>query len=537
MSSLKLKIKGKFILMFAALMVCLSVAIGMFSFVLTKNRVLMQTEEQCQNMISLIKQVVPADKVSSFLQNDDLDEYDEIYSGLREIKEAYKPQYLYLFIPLESGDRMHMIFDISADGDDPADHDSLGSIVPDESGLHSRLLSYFSGAAAMSSVVTSTKEYGYVMSDYGLLTGSDGKNVAVIGVDMGMEQIVDEIRTQTFSMILVTVLIIVLFCVLCLITVNGQIVKPIKNLAHHMGQFDKDKSDFEMNSFTVHTNDEIELMASSYNSMANDLHQYVENLRAVTAERERIATELNVATQIQASMLPSIFPPFPSRKEFDIFATMQPAKEVGGDFYDFFMVDDDHLAVVIADVSGKGVPAALFMVIAKTLIKNSLQEGGKPADVFTSVNAQLCENNEAGMFVTAWMAVYEISTGKLTFVNAGHNPPLIKRKDGSFEYLKSRAGFVLAGMGGMKYRDNENFLAAGDILYLYTDGVTEATSVDEQLFGEDRLKAVLDKNADVSLTQLLHMVKGDIDLFVNGAEQFDDITMLALKISDRSAAD
>ena len=170
-------------------------------------------------------------------------------------------------------------------------------------------------------------------------------------------------------------------------------------------------------------------------------------------------------------------------------------------------------------------------------IKNSLQEGGKPADVFTSVNAQLCENNEAGMFVTAWMAVYEISTGKLTFVNAGHNPPLIKRKDGSFEYLKSRAGFVLAGMGGMKYRDNENFLAAGDILYLYTDGVTEATSVDEQLFGEDRLKAVLDKNADVSLTQLLHMVKGDIDLFVNGAEQFDDITMLALKISDRSAAD
>jgi serine phosphatase RsbU (regulator of sigma subunit) len=247
-------------------------------------------------------------------------------------------------------------------------------------------------------------------------------------------------------------------------------------------------------------------------------------------EKERISAELNVATEIQTSMLPSIFPDFTNRAEFEIYATMKPAKEVGGDFYDFFSIDDDHLAVVIADVSGKGVPAALFMVVAKTLIKNQAQVGRTPVDIFTLVNAQLCENNEVGMFVTAFMGVYEISTHHFVCVNAGHNPPLLKRADGSFEYLKLHTGFVLGGMEEIKYKQHEMQLTSGDELYLYTDGVTEATNINDELYGEDRLLATLNNNMDLNTDELLSSVKNDIDCFVNGAPQFDDITMVAFKI-------
>ena len=241
------------------------------------------------------------------------------------------------------------------------------------------------------------------------------------------------------------------------------------------------------------------------------------------------AAELSVATQIQADMLPSIFPAFPNHPGFDIYATMTPAKEMGGDFYDFFLVDDDHLAVVIADVSGKGVPAALFMVIAKTLIKNHAQNKDTPGSVFTQTNAQLCEGNDAGLFVTAWMGVLEISTGNFIYVNAGHNPPLLKRAGGAYEWLKSRPGFVLAGMEGVRYRENSLQLEPGDCLYLYTDGVTEATSGAQELFGEERLQHTLNESKDLPVDQLLPKVKQAIDTFVGEAEQFDDITMLGLE--------
>ena len=232
-------------------------------------------------------------------------------------------------------------------------------------------------------------------------------------------------------------------------------------------------------------------------------------------------------------MLPRIFPAFPERQEFEVYATMNPAKEVGGDFYDFFLVDDDHLAVVIADVSGKGVPAALFMVIAKTLIKNHAQNRETPGEVFTQTNAQLCEGNDAGLFVTAWMGVLEISTGTFTYVNAGHNPPLLKRAGGQFAWLKSRPGFVLAGMEGIRYRENTLELMPGDTLYLYTDGVTEATSSAQELYGEERLQAALNEASELPVSQLLPRIKNCIDTFVGDAEQFDDITMLGLQYHTR----
>ena len=258
-------------------------------------------------------------------------------------------------------------------------------------------------------------------------------------------------------------------------------------------------------------------------------HGLLRQQEADSREKERIGAELNVATQIQHSMLPSIFPAFPERPEFDIYASMTPAKEVGGDFYDFFLVDDDYLALVIADVSGKGVPAALFMVTAKTLLKNAAQGGLTPAQVLKQVNGQLLENNEAEMFVTVWLGIYEIPTGKLIAANAGHEYPALRRGDGHFELYKDRHGFVLAGLESARYQEYELELAVGDTLFLYTDGVTEATDAHNTLYGTDRMLTALNARPEGNPRSLLAEVKGDIDRFVGEAPQFDDITMLCLK--------
>ncbi|MBP8968095.1 MAG: PP2C family protein-serine/threonine phosphatase [Lachnospiraceae bacterium] len=246
-------------------------------------------------------------------------------------------------------------------------------------------------------------------------------------------------------------------------------------------------------------------------------------------EKERIGAELNVATQIQADMLPRIFPAFPERNEFDLYALMNPAKEVGGDFYDFFLIDDDHIGLVMADVSGKGVPAALFMVIAKTLIKNRAQMGGSPSEVLAYANDQLGEGNEAELFVTVWFAIIEISTGKGVAANAGHEHPAICRKNGKFELVKYRHSPAVATIPGIEFREHEFKLEPGDSLYVYTDGVTEATRSDNVLFGTDRMLDALNKNPSASPEKMLKTVRADIDEFVGSAPQFDDITMLGFK--------
>ena len=246
-------------------------------------------------------------------------------------------------------------------------------------------------------------------------------------------------------------------------------------------------------------------------------------------ERQRISTELDVATRIQADMLPCIFPAFPERPEFDIYATMNPAKEVGGDFYDFFMVDERHLAIVMADVSGKGVPAALFMVIGKTLIKDHTLPGKDLGEVFTEVNELLCESNSEGLFITAFEGVLDLVSGDFRYVNAGHEIPYICKKSGKYEPYKIRAGFVLAGMEGMRYKCGEMRLDVGDKIFQYTDGITEATNKDNELYGMERLTSVLGENSALPPEELLPKVKEDIDVFVGEAPQFDDITMLCLE--------
>lgn len=263
----------------------------------------------------------------------------------------------------------------------------------------------------------------------------------------------------------------------------------------------------------------------------------VEDQRTITQKTARIESELNLANNIQAHMLPTIFPPYPECEEVDLYASMEPAREVGGDFYDFFMLDDRHLAMVVADVSGKGIPAALFMVITKTLIKNEASMGIDPAGVFTKVNHMLCEGNENNMFVTAWLGILDTETGVLTYANAGHNPPLVKTGGKEFEYLKTRAGFVLGGMDGIKYRQQELRLDSGDRLFLYTDGVTEADRADGSFYGNDRLQNFLNAHPKDDLEQVLRDLHRDIETFAEGAEQADDITMLIMEYCHKKKSD
>ena len=246
-------------------------------------------------------------------------------------------------------------------------------------------------------------------------------------------------------------------------------------------------------------------------------------------ESSRIDTELSMASAIQADMLPNIYPAFPDRPEFDVYASMDPAKEVGGDFYDFFLIDDDHLCMVMADVSGKGVPAALFMMASKIILANNAMIGKSPAQILTDTNAAICSNNREEMFVTVWLGILEISTGKLTAANAGHEYPVLMQPSGQFEIVKDKHGFVIGGMSGMKYKEYELQLLPGAKLFLYTDGVPEATNAEKELFGVERMLETLNQNKGASPEELLKNMRISVDGFVKDAEQFDDLTMLALE--------
>ncbi len=307
---------------------------------------------------------------------------------------------------------------------------------------------------------------------------------------------------------------------------SEKLTSPIIALGHDAEEISSGNLDYRAE---IRSNDEVGDLAKSFNDMAASLKEYVNNLAHVTAEKERISAELDLATQIQADMLPRTFPPFPDRKEFDIYATMTPAKEVGGDFYDFFMIDDDHLALVMADVSGKGVPAALFMVIAKTLIKTRSQMGGTPSEILADVNRQLCEGNEADLFVTVWLGILEISSGHVIASNAGHEYPAIRKAGGEYELLKTKQSPAVATMDGIKFRQNEFDLNPGDIIYLYTDGVAEATNSSEELYGTDRMLEALNETKNISAEEILVSMKKSVDDFTGEAPQFDDITMLSLR--------
>ena len=311
-------------------------------------------------------------------------------------------------------------------------------------------------------------------------------------------------------------------------------VRPINAIAKAAQSYVEDRRSGNtrmehFSSLPIRTGDEVEHLNRVMAQMEKDLSVYMEDLTRVTKKEERVRTELDMASKIQKGALPDIFPAFPDRQEFDLYASMEPAKEIGGDFYDFFLIDDDHLCLVIADVSGKGVPAALFMMASKIILADNAIMGKSPSEILYDANNAICKNNKLEMFVTVWVGILEISTGKLTAANAGHEYPALKKGDGGFAVFKDRHGFVLGGMEGMKFKEYEILLSPGDKLFVYTDGVPEANDPDGNMFEVKRMIDALNEDPDASPAQILGAVRGEISIFVREAEQFDDLTMLCLE--------
>ena len=361
---------------------------------------------------------------------------------------------------------------------------------------------------------------------------ADGTIPGYVGIDIDMNRVV---RQQRMFLVNSGIYILALTAAAILISmflVNRVAVDPLRQLSQAAAGFAKDDAELKKEDvirLPIRSNDEIGDLYHQIRSMQARIIDYTEHLTQITAERERVSTELHMAEKIQTSMIPGTFPAFPDRAEFDLYASMTPAREVGGDFYDFFMPDDSHLAVLIADVSDKGVPAALFMMSSKILINYRARQGGTPAEILMDVNAQICRDNKSKMFVTVWMGILDLSSGVMTCTNAGHEYPFIRGADGSFHMFRDKHGLVIGAFSGAKYTDYELKLEPGDAVFVYTDGVPEANDSNGEFFGMDRLKTALNRAAGEAPQGILEQVEADVKAYVSGTDQFDDLTILCVE--------
>lgn len=472
---------------------------------------------------------VDGDHIADYLDSMEADTaYEVMAQQIYALYDRMEITGIYLCVPDPEALTLINIFDSRVfDAPDPSVY-ALGAVDP-LTGNPQATIQVFQTGQRSSSYFIRKSSFGYNASAVLPVKNGAGTVTALMIVDVPIPNINRDLSRYLLLTIAVTALLGAVVLSAVVRYLRHKVVAPITKITVTADRFVRDRNGFSEESLNIHTGDELETLATALTKMGGDIMDYIENLAAVTAEKERIGAELSIATHIQSSMLPCIFPAFPDRSEFDIYATMDPAKEVGGDFYDFFMVDKRHLAIVMADVSGKGVPAALFMVIGKTLIKDHTQPGTDLGTVFSEVNDLLCQSNSEGMFITAFEGVLDLLTGEFVFVNAGHEIPFISKAGSPFAPHKIRAGFVLAGLEGIRYRCGSMKLDPGDKVFQYTDGVTEATDKDHQLYGMERLERVLAENSSVPPLELLPAVKADIDTFVGEAPQFDDITMLCLE--------
>lgn len=469
---------------------------------------------------------------AAFAGAEETEAYRRIYERIRKVREANQVLSLYLAYMDQQTDKcVYLCVDSSEQVICPPG--AIDQIEVCNRELMAR------GQYDFPAYVTNYSRYGWLCSASAAMRDESSAVLANVCVDISMEDVMQDSRDFLRRLLCVlagTTLVLILIGVY----VSAKtVVDPINLLAKSAAGFvanRKDNGTGTVQELNIRANDEIGRLAEAVGKMERDINEYIDNIARVTAEKERIGAELNVATQIQASMMPSIFPHFANQEEFEIAAFMQPAKEVGGDFYDFFLVDENHLAIVMADVSGKGVPAALFMVIGKTLIKDHTQPGRDLGEVFGEVNRILCASNSENLFITAFEGVLDLTTGEFPYVNAGHELPFICH-EGSFEAQRIAPGFVLAGMENMQYQAGCFTLAEGDKIFQYTDGVTEAANAENHLYGMQRLYDILNKESDESPEEIIRAVKRDIDEFVGKAPQFDDITMLCLTFQKKRAGE
>ena len=377
--------------------------------------------------------------------------------------------------------------------------------------------------------------YGHMMNASRVIFDSKGNAAGLLCVEIDinrMNQTLQQyLRTVIITAFIITILIIAFF----FHSIQRSLIGPILEISESANSFvEKMRSNVPPKELVykdveINSSKEVNLLADNVKSLADGVSTYMTHLEAETSERKRMETEMELATSIQSDVLPSTFPAFPDRKEFDIYAVMDPAREVGGDFYDFFLIDETHLGLVIADVSGKGIPGALVMMTAKILTKDNGMKYSSPAEVLKAVNKQLQENNKEEMFVTMWFGILDTVTGKIVAANAGHEYPAVMQPGGEFELVKDKHGLVLGAMEDVSYTDYELILKPGSKLFVYTDGVPEATNRHGELFGTERMIAALNTDTEADPERLLQIMRRAIDNFVKDADQFDDLTMLCLE--------
>ena len=360
----------------------------------------------------------------------------------------------------------------------------------------------------------------------------DGKNSAIICIAYDYENFSSDLETNLKLMFIVGITGIGISGAILLLYIYFKAIKPLRLVSLNVRRYmeNKDSEAVAENLSKIRTRNEFGALADDITELTSDISKYTNEIRDLIGVQEKATAELNLAAKIQDDMLSKNFP---DHEAFSLYATMDPAKEVGGDFYDFFYIDNDHLGLTIADVSGKGVPAALFMMMSKLLIRNYAMSGLSPAEVLNNSNKSICENNKANMFVTVWFGILEISTGHIVAGNAGHEYPMIKKANGEFELFKDKHDFVLGVMKKKKYKQYEFDIEKGGSLFVYTDGAPEATSADEELFGTDRMLAALNIVQSSEPNELIGSVKERIDQFVGEAPQFDDLTMMCINYTGR----
>ena len=543
-----MKIKTKVALMAIAFMGILTAVIAVVGYKLYHDSVMESYVSYAETVLEYAYRSSEKYAFGDMIASREMPEgYEEFRSELNEIKDSSRIEYLYA-IYFEDIDDIHSLHyainaKTKAELSTGAPLSELYSYMgrPCEEGsfeddtLITLQQAVRSGMRESGTLSGNSSEYGHMLNGYRVVFDSEDRPAGLICVEIDINRINVDLHHYLRTVVLIAAALTALMAFAYLFNTDRYLTGPIVKLAQSSDSFvrkmqsNADPAELKFEAVPVRSSGELRLLADNVKSLADGVSTYMTNLQTVTADKERIGAELSLATRIQAAMLPHVFPPFPDRTEFDLYASMDPAKEVGGDFYDFFLVDDDHLCMLMADVSGKGIPAALFMMVCKIILQSVAMLGGSPGEILNKTNEAICSNNEAQMFVTVWVGILEISTGRLTAANAGHEYPVIKKPDGRFEVFKDKHGLVIGAMDGMVYREYELQLEPGSKLFLYTDGVPEANDADNRLFGMERMLAALNADPDAVPEQILKNVRGAVDDFVKDAEQFDDLTMLCME--------
>lgn len=465
--------------------------------------------------------------------NGDNGYYKKVYNELQSLCNSTGSEFIYVIQP-DTTDYEHIRFLFSVNNYDsrfePYEFGYLRKTTNDEYKEKYRKL--YSGSTHKEIVI---RDRGYIETDKHItamvpIRGSDNTVKAILCVQRQLD-VLDSVRGRYINKVML------LMMLLSTIVIFGQsmylqltLIEPLQKITAEAQRFAGNNAKSERKlSESIRNSDEIGVLADSIDQMEERINDYVDHITAITAERERMGLELMLASRIQESMLPNEYPPFPDRSEFYIYASMSPAKEVGGDFYDYFMVDDDHLAMVIADVSGKGIPAALYMMVSMIIIRNQVMTGISPAEVLTETNNQLSKGNQEEMFVTVWLGILDLRTGIMTAANGGHEYPIISKPGGQFELLEDKHGFVVGGIEGVTYTDYQIDLSKGTKLFLYTDGLPEVQNSDKRFFGIRNVQDVLNENREAAPKELLECLEKAAREFEGDAPQFDDRTMMCIE--------